>query len=120
VNEIKRIKIGIPSQTYAGLEDVVAEVFGKSKTFTIADVEEGRIKNVKVIENPGAAYEYGSGPIAVKTLIDQHVNIVISGELGIGAKGLLDQHNIKHICIEPNTLIKEVLVKTLLNRKNPA
>jgi predicted Fe-Mo cluster-binding NifX family protein len=114
VNKIKKLKIGIPSKAYAGLKDFVSEVFGKAKTFTIINFEDGKLKNVKVIKNPAAIYKYGSGPIAVKTLVDLRVNTVMCSELGIGAKGLLDQHNIRHILVKPNIQINEIINKDLL------
>ena len=114
MNKIKKIKIGIPSQSYTGLEDKVSEVFGKAKTFTIIDIEDGKCKNIKVIKNPAITYKYGSGPIAVKTLVDLKVNVVMSSELGIGAKGLLDQHKIHHVLVKPNIRINETINKNLL------
>jgi len=63
-----QLRVAIPTKADKGLEDVVSEVFGKAKTFTIVEVEDGQIRNVQVIDNPGASYEYGSGPIAVKSL----------------------------------------------------
>ena len=33
------MRIAVPTRAYAGLEDSVSEVFGKTKTFTIVDVE---------------------------------------------------------------------------------
>jgi predicted Fe-Mo cluster-binding NifX family protein len=39
-----KLKIAVPTKAYAGLEDVVSEVFGKAKTFTIVEVENGQIK----------------------------------------------------------------------------
>jgi predicted Fe-Mo cluster-binding NifX family protein len=51
------------ARAHAGLNDVVSEVFGKAKTFTLVDVENGEVKDVKVVDNPAASYEYGSGPV---------------------------------------------------------
>ena len=87
-----RLRLAIPTKAHKGLEDVLSEVFGKPKTFTVIDVEDGRIRNVQVIDNPVASYEYGSGPIAVKTLADLKVNCVLIAELGPGASGLLERH----------------------------
>ncbi|MEM3507318.1 MAG: NifB/NifX family molybdenum-iron cluster-binding protein [Candidatus Bathyarchaeia archaeon] len=62
------MKVAIPTKAYLGLEDTISEVFGKAKTFTIVELENNKIKNVKVIDNPAKSYNYGSGPIAVKHL----------------------------------------------------
>jgi predicted Fe-Mo cluster-binding NifX family protein len=85
-----QLRVAIPTKADKGLEDVVSEVFGKAKTFTIVEVEDGQIRNVQVIDNPGASYEYGSGPIAVKTLVDLKVNYVLTAELGPGLQSYLN------------------------------
>jgi thiol-disulfide isomerase/thioredoxin len=66
----------------------VLEVFGKTKTFTIIEVENGQIRNVHVIDNPTASYEYDSGSVAVKTLTDLKIDRVLALELGPGASRL--------------------------------
>jgi len=114
-----KLKIAVPTKAYAGLEDEVSEVFGKAKTFTIVEVENGRIGNVHVFDNPAASYDHGSGPVAVKTLADLNVDFVFAAELGPGASGLLEHHNIKKVSVKPNTkvadVIKENLKKLMIN-----
>jgi predicted Fe-Mo cluster-binding NifX family protein len=110
-----KLKIAVPTKAHAGLEDVVSEVFGKAKTFTIVEIENGQIRNVHVIDNPAASYEYGSGPVAVKTLADLKIDYVLAAELGPGASGLLEHHHIKKVSVKPNTkvldAVKEMLMK---------
>ena len=89
------------------MEDVVSEVFGKAKTFTLVDVEDGEVENVQVIDNPAASYEYGAGPVAVKTLADLKVDSVISGQLGPGASNLLEHYNIRRFSVKPNTKVAD-------------
>jgi len=112
---MKKLRIAVPTKSHAGLLDFVSEVFGKSKTFTIVDIEDGVIRNVQIIDNPAASYEYGAGPVAVKTLTDLRVNLVMIGELGPGASGLLEHYNIKKISVKPHAKvvdsIKEVILK---------
>jgi len=85
-----KLKIAVPTKAYAGLEDVVSEVFGKTKTFTIIEeVENSQIRNVHLVDNPATSYDYGSGPVAVKTLADLNVDFVLAAELGPRASGLL-------------------------------
>jgi predicted Fe-Mo cluster-binding NifX family protein len=91
------IRLAAPTKGRDGLEDVVSEVFGKAKTFTIVDLEKGDLENVKVLENPAVSYEDGAGPIVVKMLLDLNVNTVIAAEFGPGVSALLDQHNVKRI-----------------------
>jgi len=112
-----KLRIVVPTKTHAGLEDVVSEVFGKAKTFTIVDVEDGEIKSVQVIDNPAASYEYGAGPVAVKTLADLKANLVISGQLGPGASSLLEHYNIRRFSVKPNTKVTDSIKEALSKLK---
>lgn len=104
-----KLKIAIPTKAYASLEDTVSQVFGKAKTFTIVDVENGQVRKVRVIDNPAASYDYGSGPVAAKTLADLRVDLVMATELGPGASGLLKHHSIKVISVKPGTRVADVI-----------
>ena len=88
---VKR-RVAIATDGNNGLGDVVSNVFGRAKTFTIVDVEDEKIIGVRVLENPALAYAHGAGPIAIKTLVDDGVEVVLANELGIGASDILKQH----------------------------
>ena len=77
-----------------GLEDTISEVFGRANTFTIADIEDGAIQILRIVENPALSYEHGAGPIAVKELVDSKVDLVIAPQLGRGASSILEHHGI--------------------------
>ncbi len=108
-----KFKIAVPTKGYNGLEDIVSEVFGKAKTFTIVDVKNDQIKNVQIIDNPGASCEYGSGPIIIKTLADLKVNFVMATEIGPGASTLLEHYNIKKVFVKPNTKVADIIKESL-------
>ena len=112
-----KVKIAVPTKAYAGLEDTVSEIFGKAKTFTIVEVENGQIRNVHVVDNPAASYDYGSGPVAVKTLADINVNFVLAAELGPGASGLLEHYHIRKIPAKPNTKVADAVKENLAELK---
>ena len=38
------------------------------RKLTIIDVENEEVRNVQVVDNPAASYDYGSGPVVAKTL----------------------------------------------------
>jgi len=109
---VKR-RIAIATDGKDGLEDVVSNVFGRARTFTIVDAEDEKIVSVSVLENPALSYSHGAGPIAIKTLIDDKVEVVISNELGVGASELLWQHSVLYVQAKPGTnvgtAVKEVL-----------
>jgi predicted Fe-Mo cluster-binding NifX family protein len=107
-------RVAIPTKGRGGLEDVVSEVFGRANTFTIADIEEGTIKNLKTLENPAVSYSHGAGPIVVKMLLDEGVNIVIAAEFGPGVNTLLDQHKVTKITVAAGTSVKQSIRELLI------
>jgi len=108
-----KLRIAIATSGRRGLEDSVSEVFGRANTFTIIDVEQGAIKNVKILKNPATSYKHGAGPIVVKMLVDSNVNLVIAPEFGPGASMLLEQHNIEKVSKKAGTIVSEAVRKTL-------
>lgn len=105
------IRIAVATGKNGGLDDRVSDVFGRADTFTLIDVDEGQIKNVKILKNPAVSYEHGAGPIVVKTLVDLGVNIVIGSELGPGALALIKQHNISMVKVNRGTLVSDAIKK---------
>jgi len=117
MNNLVKHRIAVATDGKDGLEDVVSNVFGRAKTFTIVDVEEEKIVGVSVLDNPALSYSHGAGPIAIKTLIDDEVEVVIANELGVGASEILKQHNIIYIQAEPSTNVGETIKKALHRHK---
>jgi len=113
---VKR-RIAVATEGKKGLEDVVSNVFGRARTFTIVDTEDEKIIGVTVLENPALSYSHGAGPIAIKTLIDDGVEVVIANELGVGASEILKQHNITYIQAKPCANVREAIKQALLTKK---
>jgi len=74
------MKVAVASKEY-NLDSEVNPIFGRSSAFIIADVEEGNIKNISIIENP-AKNETGAGNTAANFIVNQKVDILISGTFG--------------------------------------
>ena len=108
-----KIRIAIATTEDKGMEDKLSKVYGKAKTFTIIDVENGEFKNVRIIDNPGANYNQGSGPIASKTLAEIKTDVVIAAQLGPGAEELLRRHNIRTILVDVKCTVAEALEEAL-------
>ncbi len=87
-------RIAIPTGEKGGLEDNVSEVFGRAKTFTLIEVEDGVVKKVEVMKNPAEKYRYGKGPIVVKSLVEKGVDALIAVEIGPSASELLKDFKI--------------------------
>ncbi len=103
-----KIKVAVATNGKDGLDDSVSNVFGRAKTYTILDIENNQITNIDFLENSALDFHHGTGPIVVKMLVDNKVNIVIANQLGFGASELLKQHNIKMLPVEPGTKVSDV------------
>jgi len=112
-----KLKIAVATNEKNGLGDVVSNVFGRAKTFTIVDAKDENITDVRILENSAVSYHHGAGPIAVKMLVDEGVEVVLANELGIGASELLKQHNITIIPVKPGTNVEEAIKKALRTHK---
>ncbi len=108
-----KFRIAVATVGKKGLEDKVSEVFGRANTFTILEVQDWSIKEVKIIENPAISYEHGAGPIAVKELVDSNVGVVITPPLGYGASSILEHHDVKTILAEAGIRVAEAVKDAL-------
>jgi len=107
----KELKIAIPTKGKGGLEDFVSDVFGRAANYTVIDVKDNKIGNVKVLENPAISYEHGAGPIVVKMLIEHGVNMVIAKEIGPGVSTLFEHHKIEKVTVNAGISVKEAVKK---------
>ena len=114
---MEKLRIAIATNGKDGLEDVVSNVFGRAKTFTIVDAEDDNITDVRVLENSAVSYHHGAGPIAVKMLIDEGVKVVLANELGLGASELLKQHNLEVIQVKSGTNVENATKKVMHTHK---
>jgi predicted Fe-Mo cluster-binding NifX family protein len=114
---VKKSRVAVPTKGRGGLDDVVSDVFGRANTFTLVDVEKGAIKNSSVLTNPAVSYQHGAGPIVVKMLLDEGVNIVIATEFGPGVSTLLDQHKVRKITATAGTSVAQSLKELLTPEK---
>ncbi len=100
------MKIAIAS-TGLTLQSNVSAVFGRSPNFIIVVLENGEIENISPIENP-AKNERGAGNLAAQFIIDHGVEILILGELGNVAFGILRNAGIKIYKIRPGNVEKNL------------
>ena len=70
----------------------VSEHFGRCPEFTILEIEDNKIKNKKIIKNPGHATGF-----LPKYFKEQKIDCVIAGGAGFRAQGLFEQFGIKLI-----------------------
>ncbi len=76
------MKICLATSGPGGIKDFVSPQFGRCPTFTIVDLDGGEIRNVRVLQNPGALAGSGAGIQAAQIIINERCNVVIAGAIG--------------------------------------
>lgn len=110
---MKRIKIAFPTEGDQGIKDVVSDVFGRAKSFTLVEISGDTISGVEVVENPAGTYRHGAGPIVIKTLADMGVNAVAARELGPGASALVEHHGMRRFMVRSGVSVEEAVKDVL-------
>lgn len=106
---MKEMRIAVATVSNKGLEDVVSPHFGDTKSFTIIEIEDGKVKTFEVISNPAEALTHKRGPMIAKTLANKNVDTVILSALGPGASAALQQFGIKTLVVRPGQKVKDAL-----------
>lgn len=109
--------IAVPTRGDRGMRDSVSNIFAKAPYFTFIEVIDGRREQVTVEENKSSSLSQGSGPIVVKGFKDRGVNVVLAGEVGPGAKTLMEMNDIRLYKVEPGTRLSEAIRQYLNSQK---
>jgi predicted Fe-Mo cluster-binding NifX family protein len=64
---------------------------------------------VNVIRNPGEVTEKGAGPLAAKLLKDNKVDVLLTGDMGPGARNILETLDIEINLVEKGKQVKEAI-----------
>jgi len=88
------MRIAIPTQGTAGLDDQVEEHFGRAQHYTLIDIENGEITDVQVLDVPYA--EHGPGDLP-NWLHSQGVDVVLAWGMGPRAVEFFEQLGIEVI-----------------------
>jgi len=86
-------KIAFSSQDNLGLDGQMSGHFGRCPFYTLVDVEDGKIQNVSVVENPFYnSHEPGQVPAFIHT---QNADVMIAGGMGPMAINLFNNYGIE-------------------------
>ena len=88
------MKIAISSKT-KNIEDNIDETFGRCLYFIIADIEDGEIKKIEVIENENTNQSTGAGVATAQLVVAREVETIITGNVGPRALDVLNQFKVK-------------------------
>jgi predicted Fe-Mo cluster-binding NifX family protein len=103
------MRIAIPTVGNRKLCTKIADTFSRAPNFTIIKITDKEIKSIEVIKNPGNVPDRGAGPLAAKTLKDNKVEILITGEMGPSARKILETLDIKIKLVEKGKQVKDVI-----------
>jgi predicted Fe-Mo cluster-binding NifX family protein len=103
------LRVAIPTKKPGGLNGKVDEVSSRAPVFTIIDVNDGEPGKVIIIDNAAASYSHGAGPVSVKILRDNHVELLLAPEIGVGTSTLLEELGIRYVKVEKGTKVSKLL-----------
>jgi len=75
-------EIYVAATTTGGLEGQVSPVFGRAPTFTVVEVENGKILGASVIDNPFRNTAGGAGIRAAQLVAEKNPRAVFAGNFG--------------------------------------
>jgi len=110
-------KVAIATISDKGLNDQVSPVFAKAKTFTVVEIEDNKVRDVKILQNPAASLSHGKGPIVVQVLVNQGINAIIASEFGPNVSAMLDQNQVNRIVTKPKTLAMDAIKEFISARR---
>lgn len=88
------MKIGLTASS-EGMDSDLSTVFGRCPYFIIVETDENEIKNSKTVKNTAINQRGGAGISAAQIIGDQGVEVVISGNIGPRAFGVLQQMGVE-------------------------
>jgi len=103
------VRVAIPTKVPGGLRGEVDEVFSRAPVFTIVDMNDDEPGKVTIIENAAASFSHGAGPVSVKILSDNHVELLLAPEIGVGTSTLLEELGIRYVKVEEGAKVSKLL-----------
>lgn len=102
------------STNNGGMDDTVTEMFGRTGSFTIVEVNGNETGSVEVVQHMGAR-RGGAGIVAAQTLADKDVDVLLTGRIGPNAMEALRLSKIK--VYQASGMKVEQAVKRLLQNE---
>ena len=87
------MRIAISSDDNRALEGVVSHHFGRCPYYTFADVKNGEVKHIEVVDNP--CYGQHAPGVVPEFIYNQGAQVMITGGMGSRAISLFNQYSIE-------------------------
>ncbi len=99
--------VAVPSDAPGGLDATISAHFGHSWAFTLVSVEDGKIGEVKILNNEG--HDHGGCMTPVNFLKDHKADILVAGGMGARPLAGFQKVGIKVYSKEEVSLVKEAV-----------
>jgi len=103
------MRVAVPVDRDMGVNSPVAYRFARAPYFAIVDIDNGKISSISVVPNPNAMARGGAGPAAAQWLANQHVNVVLTPQVGPNAAAALNAMGIRILIASPGTPLIQAL-----------
>ena len=113
-------RIVVATQGPGGLDDYVSPIFGRCPTYTIVDIENGKITKVSVQQNPAITSPMGAGIQAAQIVANLGANAVIAGNFGPNAFTALASLGIKVIAGTMGIKVRDAVEQYIAGKLQPA
>jgi len=113
------VRIVVSSAPPGGLDAAVDFRFARCAFFTVIDVDNGKIREVKAVANTVATAPHGAGIQAVQLVSTLGANVVITGNVGPNAFMALQQIGIQVFSCPPGITVRDAVQKYLAGELPP-
>jgi predicted Fe-Mo cluster-binding NifX family protein len=107
------MRIAVPTKGKRKLSNKIADTFSRAPNFTIVTVENSRILTVDLKPNPSSKLERGAGPLAARFLKENDIDLLLTSDMGPGARNILDAFNIEVQLVDKDKTVKELVTPYL-------
>lgn len=104
-----KLRVAVATEGPGGLNDFVSARFGRCPTFTFLEVEDGKIVNVEVKQNPYSTTPQGAGIATVQFVVSNGANYIVAGAFGPNVSYALSQMPVVAITVPPGTKVQDVV-----------
>ncbi len=108
-----RMRVAVASEGLSGLNDTVSQVFGRSPTFTIIDIENSKVRKVRAERNISADATHGAGPLSCTRLIKLGVDAVVAASFGPTVLSILKEAEMQTLTVSAGIRVEDAVQRLL-------
>ncbi len=102
-------RVVVTASDGGGLESVVAPRFGRAPYIVVVDISNGRVVDVKSMENPFISLQHGVGIAFSQWLIASGVRAIVTPSVGPHASMVLQQAGVMIYSVQPGVRVADAL-----------